>query len=100
MSHEALRTSGNARRDDEVIKHLAGMVEEMGRAVTAMQRGNWPSTRDHLYLVRERSAFADTALNSGQPDPAAILRAVRERIPAEWRDALVAFLSDAHETTP
>ncbi|MFF4417516.1 hypothetical protein ACFYY8_33745 [Streptosporangium sp. NPDC001559] len=85
---ELPRVAANALRDREAAKHFALMIEHLGRALAALDAGRWDGARDHLASLREESAIADVYLNSGQPDPAAFVAAVRAQIPQEWATAI------------
>ncbi|MFF0864205.1 hypothetical protein ACFYUV_20775 [Nonomuraea sp. NPDC003560] len=81
------------QRSAEVTKHFAATIEHLGRALYALERGDWDSARNHLTRVAERASITDVCLNVGSPDAKATLASVRERLPKEWADSIAAFLA-------
>ncbi|KAB8186936.1 hypothetical protein FH608_046460 [Nonomuraea phyllanthi] len=82
------------QRATEVVKHFAAAIEHLGRALHAVERGDWDRARNHLTRVAERASITDVCLNVGYPDAKATLAAMRERLPKEWADPIAAFLAE------
>lgn len=91
------RVPGYDQRTAEVIKHFAATIEHLGRAVHALERGDWDRARNHLTCIAERASITNVCLNVGHPDAAHALAAVREQLPKMWAQAITGFLSGGEE---
>ncbi|MGI5293299.1 hypothetical protein ACQEVF_59680 [Nonomuraea polychroma] len=86
--------AGAAARDAEFVRHSIAMWERLGRAVVAAQRGNSSSFENHMGWARMENANAMIALNGREPSNYPdLLKRISEGIPAEWSQALAAFLN-------
>ncbi|MFI6485250.1 hypothetical protein ACIBH1_45580 [Nonomuraea sp. NPDC050663] len=90
------RQPAQAGRDARSARQVAATIEHLGRALAALDRGNWKSFRAHLHELAEESMRAVSAYNgdSFPGDHTAYRKAIGSAVPTEWVRILANHLDE------
>ncbi|WP_336214727.1 hypothetical protein [Nonomuraea sp. LPB2021202275-12-8] len=84
-------------RQGTAAKHLAVLVETLGRFLATAENGRWDAALDRLMEIRERSMFLSEQIAPTRLDPVRLLTDARALIPQEWADRVLTFVLTREE---
>ncbi|MEV0307846.1 hypothetical protein [Nonomuraea fuscirosea] len=84
-------------RQATAAKHLAVLVETLGRFLTTVEGGRWDPALDRLMEIRERSVFLSEQIAPTRVDQTRLLAESRAQVPQEWANRIITYLQgDTH----